>query len=178
MMNTFRFPVRFFLKPGNFSFYRNYKNYRQYSAADIFAVSVVLYDHACPLCRTEMQRLKRRDKYARLVLIDIDSPAFNEQTWGVSRSQAGRALHVLTPDDEWLVGMSAIRHVYQQVGLGWLLAITQWPLLSSVADLAYRYIAPNRQVISRWLGLETTSSPCAETVCRYTNNDKGRVGDD
>jgi len=124
-----------------------------------------------------MQRLKRQDRYARLVLIDINSAAFSEQTWGVSRAQAARALHVLTPDNNWLVGMPAIRHIYEQVGLGWLLAITRWPVISSVADLAYRTIAPNRQLISRWLGLQSSSTTCADAVCTHANNN-GRVQHD
>ena len=177
-MKIARSPMRVFLKSVSFCLYRNYINNRQYQAVDIFAVSVVLYDHACPLCRTEMQRLKRQDKYARLVLIDINSAAFSEQTWGVSRAEAARALHVLTPANDWLVGMPAIRHVYEQVGLGWLLAITRWPVISSVADLAYRTIAPNRQLISRWLGLQSSSATCADAVCTDVNNGKGRVRHD
>ncbi len=173
-MNKTRFPAWFFLKPTNFSLYRNYIKYRQSQTADLFALSVVLYDHACPLCRAEMQRLKRRDKYARLVLIDIDSPAFNERTWGVSRDQASRALHVLTPDNEWLVGMPAIRHVYQEVGLGWLLAFTQWPLFASLFDLAYRYFAPHRYVISRWIGLSPTPAECSDAMCASADSARSK----
>jgi predicted DCC family thiol-disulfide oxidoreductase YuxK len=176
-MKVARSPVRDFLKFFSFCFYRNYINNRQKQAVDIFAVSVVLYDHACPLCRAEMQRLKRQDKYARLVLIDINSAAFSEKTWGISHAEASRALHVLTPDNEWLIGMPAIRHVYECLGLGWLLAITRWPVISSVADLAYRCIAPNRQLFSRWLGLQSGSTRCAAGRCTHANNN-GRVHHD
>ena len=170
-------PIRGFLKTLNFSLYRNYANNRSERQADLFNVTVVLYDRACPICRAEMQRLKRHDKYARLVLIDIDSPAFNERTWGVTREQASQALHVLTPDDTWLIGMAAIRHVYERVGLGWLLVITRWPLISTLADTAYRYIAPNRYAISRWLGLGSESSRCADAACNVNEYKRGGAHD-
>ncbi len=157
-MQKYKFLKRFFLKPLDFSLYRNYKNKRHQQDADLFNVSVVLFDKACPICRTEMLRLKQHDRHARLVLLDINSPAFNPDTWGVSHADAARALHVLTPDNEWLVAMPAVRHVYERVGLGWLMAPTQWPLLSSLADRAYQWLAPNRQAISRWLGMQAVSS--------------------
>jgi predicted DCC family thiol-disulfide oxidoreductase YuxK len=173
MLRQYKLAKGFFLKSYDFCFYRNNENNRQDDAADIFSVSVVLYDYACPVCRVEMERLKRRDRHERLVLLDINSPAFNEQTWGVTHAQASAALHVLTPDNEWLVGVPAIHHVYQQVGLGWLMAPTRWPVVASIADRFYRYIAPNRYAISRWLGLASTSVPCTDSVCTSAKHKQG-----
>jgi len=165
MLRQYRLAKGFFLKSYDFCFYRNNENNRQDEMADLFSVSVVLYDHACPVCRVEMERLKRRDRQERLVLLDISSPAFNEQTWGISHADASAALHVLTPTNEWLVGMPAIRHVYQRVGLGWMMAPSGWSVISPLADRLYRYIAPNRYAISRWLGLASSSTPCTDSVC-------------
>ena len=166
-------PGRVFLKLINFCFYRNNENERQSNKSDTQIQSIVLYDHACPLCRAEMQRLKALDRNAKLVLLDINSSEFNEDTWGVSRSAASAALHVFTPRDNWLIGMPAIRHVYAQVGLGWLMAPTGWPLVSPLADLAYRYFAPNRFVISRWLGMGQASESCSDNVCTNAHNQQG-----
>lgn len=152
-----------FLKAIDFCFYRNNENNRS-TRADIFLISVVLYDRKCPVCQIEMERLKKRDSQDRLVLLDINSPAFCEQTWGVSYSEASQALHVLTADNHWLVGMPAVRHVYQQVGLGWLLAPSSWPVLSTLFNRLYRYIAGHRYAISRWSGL-TAVSHCTKGSC-------------
>lgn len=166
-------PLGVFLKLIDFCFDRNNGNNRQPHEPDLFTSSVVLYDHACPLCRAEMQRLKALDHDAKLILLDINSPEFSEAIWGVSREEASAALHVFTPDAKWLIGMPAIRHVYAQVGLGWLMAPTAWPLLSPLADLAYRYIAPNRFVISRWLGLGRAPETCSDDVCSNTAKQQG-----
>jgi len=163
----------FFLKLNDFCFYRNNENNRRNEVADLFSVSVVLYDRACPVCRVEMERLKRRDRHERLVLLDISSPVFNEQTWGISHADASGALHVLTPGNKWLVGMSAIRHVYHQVGLGWMMAPSAWPVIAPLADRLYRYIAPNRYAISRWLGFASTSPTCTDSVCAGASIRKG-----
>ena len=171
-------PERVFLKLLNFCHYRNNENKPKADDPDTVSGSIVLYDHACPLCRAEMQRLKALDLNAKLMLLDINSPDFSEDTWGVSRSAASAALHVLTPNGDWLVGMPAIRHAYAQVGLGWLMAPSGWPLVSPIADLAYRYVAPNRFVISRWLGMGRASATCSDDVCTNAPNTQGGMRHD
>jgi len=111
-----------------------------------------------------MQRLKRLDRRQRLKLVDIAAPEFDEAVWGISKREANDALHVLTSDRIWLVGMPAIRHVYGEVGLGWLMAPSGWPLVDAAADRAYRWLAPNRMAFSRWLGWGATEA-CTNDRC-------------
>ena len=165
-------PVRVFLKLTNFSLYRNNEIRRKNHVNSQLRPSIVLFDRACPLCRGEMHRLKKRDRDGRLALIDITAADFNEKAWGVSREAASEALHVLTPEKVWLVGMDAIRHVYTQVGLGWLMAPSGWPVMRSLSDIAYRWIAPNRFVISRWMGLEQEAE-CTDAKCDERNEPSG-----
>src|SRR5262245_15212958 len=100
-----------FLNPVNFSEYRNFGN----KAPN--ARSLVFYDEACPFCRTEMHRLRKLDTHQRLEQIDISEAGFNAERWGVEAAELDRALHVLTGDGIWLVGMPAVRHIYNEVGL-------------------------------------------------------------
>lgn len=127
--------------------------------------TVVLFDRTCPLCRGEMYRLKRRDFSNKLRLIDLFDPAFDASIFGIDRAAASAALHVRNADGVWLVGMPAIRHVYRQVGLGWLLAPSGWPCVTRLADHAYRRFARNRIVISKWLGLLPSERSCEDGVC-------------
>lgn len=157
-----------FFTTDNFGFYRNYCFPRTIPGE---TRSVVLYDRSCPICRTEMHRLKARDQHQHLSLIDISAKGFDPEYWGFPLQQLSAALHVQQPDGRWLIGMAAIRHVYAQVGLGWVMAPSGWPLLSRLADRLYANFAPNRQVLSRWLGLQT-STPCSDELC-----DSGPVAD-
>lgn len=165
-----------FLKATNFSLYRNYKNKRWVEATYAEQPSLVFYDHACPLCRAEMQRLKNVDHKERLRLIDISAPTFDEAKWGISRAKLSAAMYVLVAPGQWLVGMPAIRHVYHQVGLGWLMAPTGWPMISPLADVVYRHFAPNRNLISRWLGYRSNIAECSEDTC-VTRQQKKSGGD-
>jgi len=172
MLNN-NLPLRAFLRLIDFSHYRNDKNNRREPPQQSVCSTIVLYDDDCPLCRHEMQRLQSLDQAGCLTLLDINSPMFNEQYWGVSVEDASQALLVLTAEKIWMVGMPAIRHVYAQVGLAWLMAPSGWPLISSFANFAYRLIAPNRFVISRWLGLGKINNGCTEQICTVNDdNDK------
>lgn len=118
------------------------------SAAAARDVTIVLFDGACPMCRTEMQRLKLRDPDHRLRLVDIAAPDFNAPAWGFELTALGNALHARAPDGRWLIGMAAIRHVYGRVGLGWLLAPTGWPLLRPAFDRFYAWLVRHRVPVS------------------------------
>jgi len=166
-------PLRVFLKLINFCFYRNYIINKYRAQRNVPRRTVVLFDRACPLCRMEMSRLKKRDRHARLQLIDITDPNFDQRQWGFSRGALSAALHVLTPRGEWLIGMPAIRHVYRQAGLGWFMAPSGWPLLSPLADFLYRHLAANRFAVSRWLGLQASPPSCCEKYCVNTNPHRG-----
>jgi predicted DCC family thiol-disulfide oxidoreductase YuxK len=118
------------------------------SAAAARDATIVLFDGACPLCRTEMQRLKLRDPDHRLRLVDIAAPDFNAPAWGFELAALRDALHARAPDGRWMIGMAAIRHVYARVGLGWLLAPTGWPVLRPAFDRFYAWLARHRVSVS------------------------------
>lgn len=158
-------PIRAFFKKLNFCHYRNHENIQQTCDNIASHTSIVFYDHECPFCRQEMQRLKSLDDDDRLIMLNMNGALFNEKYWGVSHADASRTLHVLTAEKVWLVGMPAIRHVYDQVGLGWLMAPSGWPLISNLADIFYHQFASNRYAISRWMGLGKKDEQCTDRVC-------------
>lgn len=138
-----------------------------------FSYSIVLYDHSCSLCRREMSELKRRDHLQRLLMIDISHPDFDPEIWGFEPETLKQALHVRTPAGDWLVAMPAVRHIYQQVGLGWLLWPTRLPVLSTVSDQCYAWFARNRANLS---GGFCTFKPGPEAETSYTANHSQQTG--
>jgi len=133
-----------------------------------FPFSVVLYDHSCVICRQEMQRLKKFDKKERLHLVDISDAKFSDEFWGFSQKTLNQVLHVRCSDGQWFTGMDAVRHVYQQVGLGWLWLPSQVPGLVGMSNLLYRLFARYRYAISR-LYLVIAGKPshpeCRDNIC-------------
>lgn len=130
---------------------------------------LVMYDHACTLCRTEMRRLKLRDREQRLELLDISAPEFAPDSYGFTHTALQAALHVRDARGQWLVGMAAIRAVYRAVGLGALMMPTGWPILRPISDRAYAWLADQRMPVSAWLsrrlGYGLVSVRCDKHAC-------------
>ncbi len=123
----------------------------------------LLYDGECPLCRWEVQWLKRRDRDGNLVLQDISDPAFDPARYGLTREDVAGVLHGILPDGRVVRRVEAIRQAYRAVGLGWLVAPMQWPILCWVVDVIYGIFARNRIRLGRLLGRGCTSGGCAIT---------------
>lgn len=105
------------------------------------------YDGACPLCRKEVNWLKKRcsKKGYSLAFTDISDPQFNPEALGKKLDTLMSALHLRdTTKDAWWVGMDATRVIYREIGLGWLMAPTGWPLLKPLFDILYATFAKVR----------------------------------
>lgn len=121
----------------------------------------VLVDGACPLCRTEGNLLRRLDRgRGRLVIEDITAGDFDPDRVGRSMDELMGAIHGVAPDGTIVTGMEVFRRAYAAVGLGWLLAPTDWPGLRPLFDRAYRWFARNR------LRLTGRSETCDGGSCR------------
>ena len=112
----------------------------------------LLYDGDCPICSREARWLRRRTRNGRLAFDNIAEPSFDPAAYGLTRAEVDGALHAVRPDGRVLRGMAAVRGAYRAVGLGWLTAPTDWPVLRPLFDAAYRWFARHRIRIGRWLG--------------------------
>lgn len=130
----------------------------------------LLYDGLCPVCAREMALLRRLDERSsrrngsngsRLGFVDIADPRFDPAAYGLTMQQAIGAMHGVVADGRMVSGVEVFRRAYQAVGLGWLLAWTNWPILRWVADVAYRVFARLRPRLSR---LECDNGRCGVRV--------------
>jgi predicted DCC family thiol-disulfide oxidoreductase YuxK len=166
---------RIFLKLIDFCLYRNVENKSRISPGH-GTPTRVFYDGACPLCRFEMQHLKRLDRRGKLEQVDISTVDFAADDWSANLEDLNRALHVITPANEWLVGMPAVRHVYREVGMGWLIVLTELPVIAALLDAGYLRFASNRMQISRWSGIGRGHEGCTDDSCGLNANiERGRV---
>lgn len=101
----------------------------------------VLYDSLCPVCRREVDLLKRFDRAGRLGLIDIASANFRPEAFNLTMAQCVGSLHAIDAKGNILRGMDTIRAMYRAAGLGWMMSWTGvWPF-RPVADIGYRIFA-------------------------------------
>jgi predicted DCC family thiol-disulfide oxidoreductase YuxK len=123
----------------------------------------LLYDGECPFCRREVEWLKRRDRAGNLAVEDITAIGFDPARYGLTRSEVMRVLHGVLPDGRVVYRLEAIRHAYQAIGLGWVIAPTRLPLVCGALDWMYGVFAHNRVRLGRWFGRDCDSGKCTVT---------------
>jgi predicted DCC family thiol-disulfide oxidoreductase YuxK len=117
----------------------------------------LLYDSLCPICRREVDWLKRRDRNGRLATIDIAAPGFDPAPLGLTSERVVARLHGIEADGRVVEGMAAMRGAWRAVGLGWLIAPTGWPLVRYLFDGMYLVFARYRVPLGRLFGRRAAS---------------------
>jgi predicted DCC family thiol-disulfide oxidoreductase YuxK len=121
----------------------------------------VLFDGACPLCRREVETLRRRDQgRGRLAFVDVDDPSYDPAGHGgVSYADAMGRMHAIRADGSVIRDVEVFRQAYALVDQGWLYAPTRWPLLRPLVEAIYGLWARSRLTI--------TGRPPLEELCRH-----------
>ncbi len=117
----------------------------------------VFYDGECPLCRREIEFLRKRDRHRRIRFTDIASPSFSAEELGKTHEDLMARIQGRLPTGEWIDGVEVFRRLYSAVGFGALVGLSRLPVISPGLDLAYRLFARNRL---RLTGRCDASSSC------------------
>jgi predicted DCC family thiol-disulfide oxidoreductase YuxK len=132
----------------------------------------VFFDGECPLCRREIDVLRRRDAGRGFIAFeDISAPGFDASRHGFEFAALMGRIHGVLPDGSVVEGVEVFRRLYAAVGLGWVLAPTRWPVLRPLTDAIYRWFARNR------IRITGRSEPaCAEGRCDATSGSRAFGG--
>jgi predicted DCC family thiol-disulfide oxidoreductase YuxK len=124
----------------------------------------VIYDSKCGVCKLEIDWLSRRDhrinsaSTPKLKMTDLESDDYNPSdpaNGNVSYKEALAAIHAVTSDGKVIKGVEVFALAYQQVGLGWLFAITKWPVLEPLVNFGYEVFAKYRTVLTRGSSMDS-----------------------
>ena len=128
----------------------------------------LLFDGGCPLCLREVKFLRSRDTLENISFIDIDSPNYQPDLYsGISYKDAMGRIHAINESGEILKDVAVFREAYRLIGLGWIYAPTNWPILSSLIDQVYKLWAQWRLPLTRRSSLDQL---CKEKeLCKYNN---------
>lgn len=120
---------------------------------------ILLYDGACPLCRREVESLGRRDGGRGAIrFVDVDDPLYDPDAFqGISYREAMGRVHGITADGRVLRDLAVFQEAYRLVGLGWIYAPIEWPVIGQLAQVVYRFWARLR--------LRITGRPDLDTLC-------------
>ena len=104
----------------------------------------VFYDEQCPLCRKEINFIRKRDRVGRLKLTDISDPSFDPQSTSRSLDDLMREIHGRHADGTLVTGVEVFREIYQRIGFGALVVPTRWVGVRWCMDLMYSLFASLR----------------------------------
>jgi predicted DCC family thiol-disulfide oxidoreductase YuxK len=102
---------------------------------------------------------QRHGECLKLAFVDIDQPEYNPDSYaGISYREAMGRIHAIDASGAVLRDVEVFRRAYELIGMGWLYAPTQWPLLRPLTNLAYGIWADMR--------LRITGRPSLESLCQ------------
>lgn len=129
----------------------------------------VFYDGDCPLCRREIDFIRRLDRRHLIRFTNIAALGFDPARYGKTPDELMAEIHGMLPSGSWVRGVEVFRRMYAALGFRPLVAITRLPFLSHALDAVYRLFAANRL---KWTG---RCSPHNST-CGVNNGCRGIRG--
>lgn len=108
----------------------------------------LLYDESCSLCKLEIDNLRARNTQDLLRFIDVSAPDFDDSSYLASKQDMMEIIHAVCPGGRIVKGVEVFRLAYGAVGLGWVTAPTNLPILKPFFDWAYVHVARNRYRLS------------------------------
>jgi len=104
----------------------------------------VFYDEQCPLCRKEINFIRKRDKQDRLTLTDISDRNFDPHSTGKSLDELMREIHGRYSDGTLVTGVEVFREIYRRIGFGALVVPSRWIGIRWLMDRFYNVFASLR----------------------------------
>ncbi|KAJ4972695.1 hypothetical protein NE237_005869 [Protea cynaroides] len=132
----------------------------------------MLYDGDCPLCMREVNMLKERNKlYQAIKFVDISSEQYSpDDNQGLDYKTAMGRIHAILSDGTVVTDVEAFRKLYEEVGLGWIYAITKYKPIAIIANAIYGVWAKYR--------LQITGRPSLEVILEEQNKSRGEACND
>uniref|UniRef100_A0ACD5Z0N8 Uncharacterized protein n=1 Tax=Avena sativa TaxID=4498 RepID=A0ACD5Z0N8_AVESA len=118
----------------------------------------MLYDGECPLCMREVNMLRERNKsYGAINFVDISSKDYSaKDNHGLDYETAMGRIHAILSDGTIVTDVEAFRRLYEEVGLGWVYAVTKYEPVATIANAVYGVWAKYR--------MEVTGRPPLEEI--------------
>lgn len=105
----------------------------------------VFFDGECPLCRREIELVRRLDDGAgRIDLVDLSLPDFDATAYGLEQTMIEERIHGMLPDGTVVEGVDVFIHLYEALDRGWLVRVAHVGFVRAVLDRLYTWFARNR----------------------------------
>ena len=108
----------------------------------------LFFDSTCPLCVSEMRTLKSLDSTNQLIFENIYSDDFCDRFPDISQVNAANTFHGRYDNGDMVFGLDVSVRAWNIVGKNKWLRILRAPGFRVVSDIAYRFFAKYRSLIS------------------------------
>lgn len=107
--------------------------------------SYLLYDGECGLCRAAADWIRERDRRGDIRLIPYQDPERVQLFPQLDPEKMEKEIHLIFADGRMVVGAAAFAEILSLLPrTRWLGMILRLPVLRSIAERVYHYIARNR----------------------------------
>ncbi|MCH2176484.1 MAG: DUF393 domain-containing protein [Lentisphaeria bacterium] len=110
----------------------------------------IFYDSLCPICLKEISFLQRKDIEKKVDYIDITDPEFKPEKYGFTIEDCIGQICGIRTSGKRIMGLEVFRMVYSEIGYGYLMNWTGWPIMRFFADIGYRIFAKIRPKFSKF----------------------------
>ncbi len=121
----------------------------------------VFFDGDCPLCRREINFLRRRDRQSRIKFTDLQKLNFKSPEVGKTHAELMDKMHGRLPDGTWITGVEVFRRMYDAIGWTSVVAVTRWPMIRPILDWMYVQFAARRMMLSG-------RTKCSDKTCEVS----------
>lgn len=109
----------------------------------------VLFDGNCIVCDMEIMHYKRMAPEI-FEMLDISSPEFNADAYGLTKESVDKHMHVFTPEGELLRGVDAFAHIWSRLPkYRWGSKVIKTPGVYQIALVGYEIFARNRKYLPK-----------------------------
>ncbi len=121
---------------------------------------IVVYDGECAFCRTQIERMRARDKLGCFDFVPRQTPGLDDRFPQLKEGDFDTGMRLILPDGRVHVGADAVYQISRRLPLwrrmAWLYRV---PGIHALARRIYAWIAAHRRSLGR---------PCENDACSAT----------
>ncbi len=137
----------------------------------------LLYDGQCPLCVREVNFLTKKDRGRGIVnFVDIADLNYSPQdNAGIDFATAMGRIHAILPDGTVIKNVEVFQRVYEELGIGWIYALTKLPILGAIANWLYGIWADWRLKLTGRPNIDAVIAQRQEKLKLKSNSDRCKI---
>ena len=112
----------------------------------------VYFDGECPICRREIDLMKKFNRKDDLQFIDFSNSSFQSTDQDLNKCDLARVIHARWSDGTVITGVAVFREMWEAIGLGFLARFSRLSPINALFMKAYAWFAKNRLWLTKRAG--------------------------